>query len=132
MIKAKWYRTVNGRLWFKPGELDQTGRSDVSTRGDLIAWLAGDEGVVGVVGDGEEEDDAEGGPLLRSPPPGVHAGAAAQLMRSCLSDHLAAALPPGTLLPSDGYMSNAMLSVYAPGAPGFVPHTDHCGPSDPR
>lgn len=24
------------------------------------------------------------------------------------------------------------VSVYAPGAPGFVPHTDHCGPSDLR
>ena len=39
---------------------------------------------------------------------------------------------PGTLLASDGYVANAMLSVYRPGAPGFVPHTDHCGPSDPR
>jgi Rps23 Pro-64 3,4-dihydroxylase Tpa1-like proline 4-hydroxylase len=80
----------------------------------------------------EEEEEEERAELLGSPPPGVHAGAAAQLMRSCLSDHLAAALPPSTLLPSDGYVTNAMLSVYAPGAPGFVPHTDHCGPSDPR
>ena len=41
-------------------------------------------------------------------------------------------MPSGTLLPSDAYVTNAMLSVYAPGAPGFVPHTDHCGPADPR
>ena len=125
---------------FKPGELDQTGRSDEGTRGDLIAWLAGDEGVEWKRrhnnntpdDDDDDDEDDEEGPLLGSPPPGIHAGAVAQLMRSCLLDHLSAALPPGSLAPPDGYVSNAMLSVYAPGAPGFIPHTDNCGPSDPR
>ena len=60
------------------------------------------------------------------------AGVVAQWMRSCLGSHLLASLPAETLLPADAYAANAMLSAYAPGAPGFVPHTDRSSPSDPR
>ena len=134
------------RASFTPGELDQTGRSDQSSRGDRIAWLSGDEGIEidrrrgftrsATGGEREtegtrEREDGVPAPLL-GPPREMHAGAAAQLMRSCLSDYLSEALPSGTLLPSDGYVANAMLSIYAPGAPGFVPHTDNCGPGDAR
>ena len=102
---------------FRPGELDATGRSARAVRGDVVAWLAGDEGL--------DEDE-------RANPAPVRAGAVAQLMRSCLSDHLASSMPSGELAPSDAYATNAMLSVYAPGGRGFAPHRDHCGPADPR
>ena len=88
---------------FRPGELDATGRSAPAVRGDVVAWLAGDEGL--------DEDE-------RANPAPVRAGAVAQLMRSCLSDHLASSMPSGELAPSDAYATNAMLSVYAPGGAG--------------
>ena len=103
----------------RPGELDATGRSAPAVRGDVIAWLSGDEGL-----DEDARDRAEPAP--------VRAGAVAQLLRSCLSDHLASSMPSGALAPSDAYATNAMLSVYAPGGGGFAPHRDHCGPSEPR
>tara|TARA_B110000114_G_C14835393_1_gene294407 strand:- start:23 stop:439 length:417 start_codon:yes stop_codon:yes gene_type:complete len=53
-------------------------------------------------------------------------------MRSCLGEYLIESLPPNTLAPSDAYVTNAMLSVYTPGAPGFVPHTDCFGTDDLR
>ena len=54
-------------------------------------------------------------------------------MRSGLSQYLVERLPRADeLAPPETYASNAMLSAYAPGAPGFAPHRDHCGPSDPR
>ena len=40
-----------------------------------------------------------------------------------------AARSPGTLLASDGYVSNAMLSVYRPGAPGMVLQVDPIKPT---
>jgi Rps23 Pro-64 3,4-dihydroxylase Tpa1-like proline 4-hydroxylase len=104
---------------FRPGELDATGRSAAAVRGDVIAWLSGDEGL---------DEDARD----RTEPAPVRAGAVAQLLRSCLSDHLASSMPSGALAPSDAYATNAMLSVYAPGGGGFAPHRDHRGPSDPR
>jgi hypothetical protein len=116
---------------FVAGALDRTGRSDVSARGDVVCWLAGDEGL-------DDDDDAdEGGDscskkVLASPPPEIRPGDVAQLVRSCVSDHLINALPKNALLPSDAYVANAMLSVYAPGAPGFVKHLDNCGAADPR
>ena len=107
------------RETFRPGELDATGRSAPAVRGDVIAWLSGDEGL-----DEDARDRAEPAP--------VRAGSVAQLLRSCLSDHLASSMPSGALAPADAYAANAMLSVYAPGGGGFAPHRDHRGPSDPR
>ena len=149
---------------FIPGELDATGRSDPAARGDVVAWLAGDEGTAreerarasggggGGGGDDDDDDDdaramrrsatgsssessasASASVLLPDPPPAASAGALAQLMRSGLSQYLVERLPRADeLAPPETYASNAMLSAYAPGAPGFAPHRDHCGPSDPR
>ena len=127
----------DSRPLFSAGQLDQTGRSDVSTRGDIISWLAGDEGAdealrlgAGIWG-GHVPGSAEG-LLGRCPPAVVSPGAFAQMFRSCLSDHIISEMPNDALMSSDNYVTNAMMSVYAPGAPGFVPHTDHCGKTDLR
>ena len=125
------------RHLFSAGRLDQTGRSDVSTRGDIISWISGDEGAdealrlgAGIWG-GHVPGSSEG-LLGRCPPAVVSPGAVAQMFRSCLSDHVISAMPAGVLMSSDNYVTNAMMSVYAPGAPGFVPHTDNCGGHDLR
>ena len=155
---------------FRPGALDRTGRSNAGARGDVVAWLAGDEGLAasaarrrGERGETRRTDttttttttdtkrvkkarDAAVGsravPPLAFPDSSsdavlgetsvLTAGVVAQWARSCLGSHLLASLPRGTLLPTDAYVANAMLSAYAPGAPGFVPHTDCASPSDPR
>ena len=105
---------------FSPGALDRTGRSNAGARGDVVAWLAGDEGLAFAASETKKEEVK------------VTAGVVAQWMRSCLGSHLLASLPEEALLPADAYVANAMLSAYAPGAPGFVPHTDCSSPSDPR
>ena len=105
---------------FSPGALDRTGRSNAGARGDVVAWLAGDEGLAFAASETKQEEVK------------VTAGVVAQWMRSCLGSHLLASLPEEALLPADAYVANAMLSAYAPGAPGFVPHTDCSSPSDPR
>ena len=158
------------RRRFQPGALDRTGRSNAGARGDVVAWLAGDEGLAasaarrrGERGETRRTDttttttttdtkrvkkarDAAVGsravPPLAFPDSSsdavlgetsvLTAGVVAQWARSCLGSHLLASLPRGTLLPTDAYVANAMLSAYAPGAPGFVPHTDCASPSDPR
>ena len=113
------------------------GTGDASTRGDIISWISGDEGAdealrlgAGIWG-GHVPGSSEG-LLGRCPPAVVSPGAVAQMFRSCLSDHVISAMPAGVLMSSDNYVTNAMMSVYAPGAPGFVPHTDHCGGHDLR
>ena len=139
---------------FIPGELDATGRSDPAARGDVVAWLAGDEGTAreeraranggggggGGGGDDDDDDDARAmrrsatgsssessasasaSLLLPDPPPAASAGALAQLMRSGLSQYLVERLPRADeLAPPETYASNAMLSAYAPGAPGVRP-----------
>jgi hypothetical protein len=116
---------------FSPGALDRTGRSNAGARGDVIAWLAGDEGLAVQTPPASRFAFGETARTSR-PPPDVTAGVVAQWMRSCLGSHLLASLPAETLLPADAYAANAMLSAYAPGAPGFVPHTDRSSPSDPR
>ena len=105
---------------FSPGALDRTGRSNAGARGDVVAWLAGDEGLAFAASETKKEEVK------------VTAGVVAQWIRSCLGSHLLASLPEEALLPADAYVANAMLSAYAPGAPGFVPHTDCSSPSDPR
>jgi hypothetical protein len=117
------------RSRFQPGALDRTGRSNAGARGDVVAWLAGDEGLAVQM---PSASTAFGETARPRPPPDVTAGVVAQWMRSCLGSHLLASLPAETLLPADAYAANAMLSAYAPGAPGFVPHTDRSSPSDPR
>ena len=106
---------------FSKGELDQSERRILgdatvdNIRDDTIAWLKGDERDM--------------------------VGAFAQFLRVTLLHPLFNAFattsrgspsaPP--LAPVDSYVSNAMLSVYAPGARGFVSHVDNCGPDiDPR
>jgi hypothetical protein len=111
---------------FSPGALDRTGRSNAGARGDVIAWLAGDEGLAASELSKDRRRTTEHVDVK------VTAGVVAQWMRSCLGSHLLESLPTETLLPSDAYVANAMLSAYAPGAPGFVPHTDCSSPSDPR
>jgi hypothetical protein len=112
---------------FSPGALDRTGRSNAGARGDVIAWLAGDEGLAASELSKERRRHEHEHVDVK-----VTAGVVAQWMRSCLGSHLLESLPTETLLPSDAYVANAMLSAYAPGAPGFVPHTDCSSPSDPR
>lgn len=93
---------------FIKGELDRTERHVIGDeavdkmRDDWICWLSGDE------------DD----PMV---------GAFCQFLRVTLLNplHLALGTP---LAPVDSYVSNAMLSVYEPGARGFVSHVDNCGP----
>ena len=119
------------RRRFQPGALDRTGRSNAGARGDVVAWLAGDEGLAVQTPPASRFAFGETARTSR-PPPDVTAGVVAQWMRSCLGSHLLASLPAETLLPADAYAANAMLSAYAPGAPGFVPHTDRSSPSDPR
>ena len=97
---------------FKKGELDYSDRHVLSAeqvdeiRDDTISWLSGDED--GLV------------------------GAFAQTLRTTMLFPLHLALSEGgsqsVLAPVDSYVSNAMLSVYEPGARGFVPHVDNCGP----
>ena len=107
---------------FSPGALDRTGRSNAGARGDVVAWLAGDEGLAFAASEmSTKKEEVK-----------VTAGVVAQWMRSCLGSHLLASLPEEALLPANAYVANAMLSAYAPGAPGFVPHTDCSSPSDPR
>jgi len=106
---------------FSKGELDQSERrilGDATVdkiRDDTIAWLKGDERDM--------------------------VGAFAQFLRVTVlrplfsafatTSHGSSSAPP--LAPVDSYVSNAMLSVYAPGARGFVSHVDNCGPDiDPR
>lgn len=99
---------------FTKGELDQSerkllGNDIVDTyRDDSIYWLTGAE-------------------------PGL-VGAFAQFMRVTALNPLTLVFgQEGNLAPVDSYVSNAMLSVYRPGASGFVPHVDNCGPDkDPR
>jgi hypothetical protein len=102
---------------FIKGELDQSERrilGDLAMdayRDDSIAWLTG----------------AESGMT----------GAFAQFMRVTLLNPISLAFAAGpnpqALAPVDSYVSNAMLSVYEPGARGFVPHVDNCGTdTDPR
>jgi len=99
---------------FTKGELDQSERKllgdDVvdTYRDDFIYWLTGAE-------------------------PGL-VGAFAQFMRVTVLNPLTLVFgQEGNLAPVDSYVSNAMLSVYRPGASGFVPHVDNCGPDrDPR
>jgi hypothetical protein len=117
------------RRRFQPGALDRTGRSNAGARGDVVAWLAGDEGLAVQTSPASTAFRETASPRL---PADVTAGVVAQWMRSCLGSHLLASLPAETLLPADAYAANAMLSAYAPGAPGFVPHTDRSSPSDPR
>ena len=117
------------RRRFQPGALDRTGRSNAGARGDVVAWLAGDEGLADQTPPASTAFRETASPRL---PADVTAGVVAQWMRSCLGSHLLASLPAETLLPADAYAANAMLSAYAPGAPGFVPHTDRSSPSDPR
>lgn len=117
------------RRRFQPGALDRTGRSNAGARGDVVAWLAGDEGLAVQTPPASTAFRETASPRL---PADVTAGVVAQWMRSCLGSHLLASLPAETLLPADAYAANAMLSAYAPGAPGFVPHTDRSSPSDPR
>ena len=135
--KALERHVADSRPLFSAGQLDQTGRSDVSTRGDIISWLAGDEGTeealrLGAEIWGGQVPGSSEGLLGRCPPPVVSPGAVAQMFRSCLSDHLISEMPKDALMSSDSYITNAMMSVYARGAPGFVPHTDHCGGTDLR
>jgi hypothetical protein len=134
---------------FVKGQLDGTGRSNAGARGDYVTWLSGDEGLYtregGTGGSGSNTlyDDTKGSTLgsstsststtsRRTSNPSLSAGAVAQWMRSCLGEYLIESLPPNTLAPSDAYVTNAMLSVYTPGAPGFVPHTDCFGTDDLR
>ena len=102
---------------FTKGELDQSERRVLGDeivdriRDDRIAWLSGEE-------------------------PGL-VGAFCQFLRVTLLNPLSLAFSaerPGALAPVDSYISNAMLSVYDPGARGFVSHVDNCGPGagDPR
>lgn len=99
---------------FTKGELDQSERKllgdDIvdTYRDDSIYWLTGAE-------------------------PGL-VGAFAQFMRVTVLNPLTLVFgQEGNLAPVDSYVSNAMLSVYRPGASGFVPHVDNCGPDrDPR
>jgi len=102
---------------FTKGELDQSERhvlGDVvvdKIRDDSITWLTGDEMY-------------EGGLV----------GAFSQFMRVTMLNPLHLALGGYTVLaPVDSYISNTMLSVYEPGARGFVSHVDNMGPHmDPR
>ena len=96
---------------FKKGELDYSERHVLGDaqvdkiRDDTISWLSGDED--GLV------------------------GAFAQTLRTTMLFPLHLALSQGSqsvLAPVDSYVSNVMLSVYEPGARGFVPHVDNCGP----
>ena len=127
-----------------PGVSDNAGRSNRGVRGDLVTWLAGDEGLgpsstrgyrnetVGSETVGSTDAGAFPKGTSRDARRTLTAGAVAQWMRSCLSSHLLESLPEGSLLPSDAYVANAMLSVYAPGAPGFVPHRDCSSDADRR
>ena len=132
---------------FRPGALDRNGGANAGARGDVVAWLAGDEGLASMNANPNPKTETKtkrafatnaGDAAVDATPPSrrrraeITAGVVAQWMRSCLGSHLLASLPPGTLLPEDAYAANAMLSAYAPGAPGFVPHTDCASPSDPR
>ena len=103
---------------FTKGELDQSERHVIGDaavdkiRDDSITWLTGDEMMF------------DGGLV----------GAFAQFMRVTMLNPLHLALGGDKVLaPVDSYISNTMLSVYEPGARGFVAHVDNMGPHvDPR
>ena len=116
----------NQKNSFTDGQLDATGRSNKGARGDKVTWLSGDEGLLDGAMDASGQENV--GQLHNN----VSPGAVAQWMRSTLGEYLLQSLPPNTLLPTDAYVSNAMLSVYSPGAPGFVPHLDNSSVTDPR
>jgi len=116
-IRRELERYADDVSIFTKGELDQSERRVLGDelvdriRDDRISWLSGEE-------------------------PGL-VGAFCQFLRVTLLNplsHAFGAERPGALAPVDSYISNAMLSVYDPGARGFVSHVDNCGPGagDPR
>ena len=86
------------RRRFQPGALDRTGRSNAGARGDVVAWLAGDEGLAVQTPPASTAFGKTASPRL---PADVTAGVVAQWMRSCLGSHLLASLPAETLLPAE-------------------------------
>ncbi|GAB5356881.1 hypothetical protein AAMO2058_000326600 [Amorphochlora amoebiformis] len=93
---------------FHSGEMDVTGRSFQSLRGDRILWIDGHQGE----------------------PPLV--AAFVQILRETVGEAIAEGFPDAKIAGRLNACADAMYAIYPPGGSGFVKHLDYSGGEDLR